>query len=277
MVKIFFVSGLIIISSVFASAQTDIHKVDFKNFTYLPFCVGSKPQRVTVRDGEFSKETQMDGYVDRFYFNVFDVAFGDLNADGADEAVVLTSCNTGGTGNFSEGFVYAMKAGKPSLTARIPGGDRAYGGLRSAAISGGVLTIDANDVGELGGACCPEFAVATKYKLAAGKLIKFARPVRRELYPKERMTFARGASEKTFTVRVDAQDIKRYVLGARAGQILSVSVSTPKVSLRLLEDAAVTEGENGFNARLPKNSDYSFELQNISESAVDVTVTVKIK
>jgi hypothetical protein len=91
------------------------------------------------------------------------------------------------------------------------------------------------------------------------------------------MTFARGASGKTFTVRVDAQDIKRYVLGARAGQILSVSVSTPKVSLRLLDDAAVTEGENGFNARLPKNSDYSFELQNISESAVDVTVTVKIK
>ena len=106
-------------------AQGDIRKVDFKNFTYSAHCLGETPQNIRVKNGEFSKETQEDGYVDRFYFQVFSVAYGDLNADGQDDAVTLTVCNTGGTGNFSEGMVYSMKAGKPSLIARIPGGDRA--------------------------------------------------------------------------------------------------------------------------------------------------------
>lgn len=34
---------------------------------------------VTVKDGEFSLEKQMGGYVDRFYFNVYNFAYGDLN------------------------------------------------------------------------------------------------------------------------------------------------------------------------------------------------------
>src|SRR5687767_1632081 len=92
-----------------AQAQANIRDVDFKNFTYTPFCAGDpdeKPKPVTVKNGEYSSEKQEEGYVDRFYFNVFDVTYGDLNADRVDEAVVLTVCNTGGTGQFSEGFVF---------------------------------------------------------------------------------------------------------------------------------------------------------------------------
>src|SRR5215207_2576006 len=83
-----------------AHAQTDIRKVDFKNFTHSAYCAGNSPQRIAVKAGEFSKETQEAGYVDRFYFKVFATAFGDVNSDGNDDAVVLTVCNTGGTGNF---------------------------------------------------------------------------------------------------------------------------------------------------------------------------------
>src|SRR5829696_8392337 len=235
--KMLVMTVLILSVAAFSYGQADIHAVDFKNFTYPPLCIGDKPQRVTVKDGEYSKETQMDGYVDRFLFSITAVSYGDLNGDAKDEAIVLGVCNTGGTGNFSEGFIYTSRAGKPVLTARIPGGDRAYGGLRSATVSGGILAVESSDVGEAGGACCPEFAITQQYKLNAGKLVAVGRPTRRELYPKQRLTFDRGASAKAFSVRIDAQDLKRYTVGARAGQTISVSVNTDKAWLRLLDEA----------------------------------------
>ena len=269
--------GLFLILNAVVFGQADMRKVDFKNFTYEPFCAGEDKQEVTVKDGEFSEEKQMDGYVDRFYFKVFDIAYGDLNGDGKDEAVILTVCNTGGTGNFSEGFVYSIKARKPSMIARIPGGDRAYGGLRSAAIVGGMLVVESNDVGEQGGACCPEFVISTKYKLTGAKIVESGKASRRELYPKERVAFAKGTSGKTFRVKIQAQDLKRFVIGARAGQTLTVSISTDRASLRLLDEADVTEGINNFLAVLPKSGDYIFEIQSNADIILEIVVNVKIR
>lgn len=148
--KLFIASCLLLGSTLVATAQSEIRKVDFKNFTYPAHCASEETENLTVKDGEFSREKQEDGYVDRLYFRVFDITYGDLNADRRDEAIALTVCNTGGTGNFSEGFIYTMKGGKPSLVARIPGGDRAYGGLRQAYVENGLLVVESNDVGELG-------------------------------------------------------------------------------------------------------------------------------
>src|SRR5438445_13218141 len=84
--------------------QADTHKVDFRNFTYQPYCAGEETQKITVKNSEFSQEKQMDGYVDRMYFEIRGIAYGDLNGDGKDEAIIITNCNTGGTGQFTEGF-----------------------------------------------------------------------------------------------------------------------------------------------------------------------------
>jgi hypothetical protein len=275
--KFFFTIFLTLLFSTAALAQSGIQKVDFKNFTYKPFCAGEDPLLVTVKNGEFSKEEQQEGYVDHFYFNVFGITYGDLTGDRQPEAIVLTACNTGGTGNFSEGFIYTLKAGKPLLLARIEGGDRAYDGLRSAVVENGLLAVDRNDAGENGGACCPEFAVTTNYKLTGDKLIVSGTPVRRELYPSEPLKFAKGASSATVKLTIAPQDRKRFTLGARVGQIMSVSVDNPKISVRLLEDALVTEGSNGFTARLPKSGAYTVELSNYEETRVEVTLTVGIK
>lgn len=260
-----------------ASAQFDINKIDFQHFTYQPYCAGEKPEKVTVKNGEFSSEKEMDGYTNRFYFRVFDSTYGDLNGDGKMEAVILTVCNTGGTGNFSEGFIYTMKAGKPSLLARIDGGDRAYGGLRSAIVENGLLIVDRNDAGEEGGACCPEYAIKTTYKLNGTKLTEYGKPVRRELYPKEPLKFAKGASGTSIKLTIAPEDRKRFTLGARAGQVMTVSVNSPKISTRLLEDAIVTEGVNSFTAKLQKTGQYTIELSNYEETPVEVTLTVRIK
>lgn len=274
---IFAAFAFLFISTISGFAQSDIRRVDFKNFTYSAVCSGETPDKVTVKDGEFSSEKQEDGYVDRFYFRVFDIAYGDLTGDGKDEAIILTVCNTGGTGNFSEGFVFAMKAGKPVLTTRIPGGDRAYGGLRSAKVAAGMLVIESNDVGEMGGACCPAFIITTKYKIAGNKLAQVGKADRRDLYQTERVSFAKGASGKQFQVRVPVDEAKRLVVGARANQNLFVSVSSKAASVRLLEDAVVTEGINSFTAKLPTTGDYTIEILNRADRDIEITVSVKIK
>ena len=276
--KALFLSFFILaMSAVTIRAQTDIHKVDFKNFTYLAKCIAETPQRVTVKNGEFSEEKQEDGYVNRFYFQVSDIAYGDLNGDGRDEAIVLTVCNTGGTGNFSEGFIFAPKAGRPALVARIPGGDRAYGGLRTTRIENGLLVVDSNDAGPEGGACCPQIIVTTKYKLVGNKIIRSGKETRRDIYPQERVTFARGSSGKTFHVTIPEEEGRRFIIGARAGQTLSVSVDSEKASLRLLEEADVKFGTNNFTVKLPKTGDFTVEVQNDSEAELAVTVSIKVQ
>src|SRR5438045_3047500 len=155
--KNFAIIAVLMAGSLSAYAQADIHKIDFNNFSYYPSCTGEegKEEKITVKDSEFSSEKKEEEYIDRFFFKVFDIAYGDLNGDKADEAVVQTGCNTGGSGNFTEGFIYSMKAGKPTLLARIPGGDRADGGLRGAKVTGGLLSIEFNDPENTDGACCP--------------------------------------------------------------------------------------------------------------------------
>ena len=263
--------------SVAVFAQRDVKDIDFSTFTYEPFCAGEDSQKVTVKDSEFSEEKEVEGITDRFYFKAFNVTYGDLTGDKKDEAIVLTVCNTGGTGNFTEGFIYGIKAGKPALLARIPGGDRAYGGLREAYVESGLLTVESNDVGEAGGACCPEFVVTSRYKLTGGKLTESGKSSRRELYPKQRINFAKGKSGTTFKTTVEVGGINRFVVGARAGQTLIVSINAKNASLRLLEDADVKEETTKLTAKLPKNGNYTFEIQNLAETDSEVTVTVEIK
>lgn len=264
-----------------ASAQSEIQKIDFQNFTYTPSCAGDpdegEPTRITVNDGAYSYEKQEDGYVDRMYFNVLEVAYGDLNGDRRQEAVVLTLCNTGGTGNFSEGFIYSLTAGKPKLIATIPGGDRAHGGLRTVRVEKGLLVVESNDAGELGGACCPEFVVTTKYRLSRDRIVRSGAEIRRPLYPTERIRFAPGTSGKTFKTTIPSGEGRRFIVGARANQNLIVSIDNENVQFRLLEDARVTEGVGNFLAKLPKSGDYTVELRNDLGKPVTVTVNIKIQ
>src|SRR5688500_3148193 len=181
--NLLFICVLLVAFFANAYGQAEIRSVDFKNFTYLAHCLAEEPSEVTVKDGEFLEEKQMDGYVDRFSFTVFDVAYGDLTGDRKDEAIVLTVCNTGGTGNFSEGFVYSMKGRKPDLIARIPGGDRADGGLRTTRVEDGLLIVESNETGPEGGSCCPQIIVTTRYKVAGGRIVQSGKETRRDIYP----------------------------------------------------------------------------------------------
>lgn len=261
-------------------AQDGIRGVDFQNFTYdAEFCGGETGTRITVKNGEFSEEKQEDGWVDRKYFKIFGVTYGDLDGDGSDEAVVLSVCNTGGSGNFTEAYVYTMRKGAPFRLVTLEGGDRADGGLRKAMIEKGLLIMESNDPGENGGACCPEVVVTRRYKLKGKDLVETGKIERRDIYPAERIDFEAGSDSAKVSFELEPDPgIKRFVVRAAEGQTLTVTSDSDKIMFRLVKgDADVTEEDNELIAELAETGDYVFEIRSYGEKKIAATITVTIK
>jgi hypothetical protein len=132
----------------------------------------SKAQPIRVKNGTY--ESKGNDFTATFL--VTDVVYGDLNGDGMDEAVVLTTCNAVGHMWWDEGFIYTMRNGKPVMLLRIEGdGDRANSGMRDARISDGLLLVErlGNRMGQAVGA---EYFDTTSYRLAVKKLVRVGRP-----------------------------------------------------------------------------------------------------
>lgn len=259
-----------------AQAQNDIHKVDFKNFTYEIGVEGEDKIKATVKNGEYMRQTKDRD--DDLYFEVSGVEYGDLTGDGRDEAVVRILYNTGGSGNFTSGLVYTLKNGKPVVLAELEVGDRGFGGIVSAKVVGNLLVVERNDAGENGAACCPEFIVTTRYKLNGSELAEVGESTRLELHPAKRIAFEKGTSMAVFSLTVPTGEIQRYVVGARKGQTLLISSNAKpatNISYRLVRgDGSETELPNGLSVKLNENGDYLFELSNNTEK--DLTISVKV-
>ena len=269
---------LMLLSVATVKAQNDIRKVDFKNFTYvLGDLSGENKMKVTVKNGEFFRDREDD----KLYFSVQSVEYGDINGDGKDEAIVTTVYNSGGTGNFSDGFVFTLKNGKPIVLTGFEGGDRADGGLVSAKVSNGILVVERNSPGEFGGACCPEFVETSRYKWNGKQLAQIGKTDRRELYPAKRISFVKGSSMSVFEVNIPRGEIKRFVVGTRSGQTLRVSSNAKpakNISYRLVRgDGEEKEIPNGMTFKLSSNGDNVLELSNNTEEDLSISVTVEIK
>ncbi len=147
-----------------AVAAGDIRAVDWANRTYQ-----SGDGTFTVKDGsaEFAFDEEgnevppdfqpkdPDAFVEHGYFNVTPPRFGDVDGDGADDALVIHVYNGGGTGQFDGITVYTMRAGEPVALGEIPGGDRGDGGISDARLEGGVVLVERMMSQADDGACCP--------------------------------------------------------------------------------------------------------------------------
>jgi hypothetical protein len=272
---------LFVLFAAFAgAAQNDIRNVDFKNFTYdAEFCGGESASRITVKNGEFAEEKEVDGYTDRMYFSVFGFTYGDLDGDGNDEAVVLSLCNTGGTGNFTEAYIFTMRNGEPLKIVTLEGGDRADGGMREARIEKGTLIMETNDPGEFGGACCPEIVVTRTYKLKGQTLEETGKIEKRELYPAKRIEFKRGEFSAREEVELEADPgIKRFVVAASKGQKMTVTSGSDNIRFRLVKgDADVGEEDKQLVADLNESGDFVLEIRTFAEQDVKTTITITIR
>ena len=160
----------------YAQRGGDIKAVDFKNFTYRPGCAyDGKPVR--ARGGKFERPSEDD----RMYFSVRQVTYGDLTGDGRAEAVVVSHCNTGGTGQFTEGYVYTMRRGRAVEILRLEQGDRAFGGIKDVRIEHGLLLVERYAPAEPGvGACCPKYIDTDTYRVRGSRLVAVGRTKRRD-------------------------------------------------------------------------------------------------
>ena len=127
---------------------------------------------MTVSDGLYEDEP---GFL---WFAVSHIEYGDLDDDGTDEAVVQTSFNTGGSGQFGRLAVWDIVDDRVVERGWIGTGDRADGGLWHFEIRDGQIVAE-NFLTDQG-ACCPNMLTQQRLALVSDGLVhvEHVRPLR---------------------------------------------------------------------------------------------------
>ncbi|MBW2269814.1 MAG: META domain-containing protein [Deltaproteobacteria bacterium] len=97
---------------------------------------------------------------------------GDLNADGADEAVAMLWFSRGGTGTFGYVVVVGREDGKATPLGIAEIGDRVQ--VRAARIEAARIVFDTIQAGPQDPACCPGQSFRRGWELSGGKLREVA-------------------------------------------------------------------------------------------------------
>lgn len=260
-----------------------IRRTDFKNYTYHPDCLGgdnvSKGEAVRVRNGEYMQGKD----IDRVYFAVQEVVYGDLNSDGVEEAVVRTLCNTGGTGQFTDGIIFTVRNNRPVFVTTLGTGDRADGGIQSVRIENGLLKVDR--YGGNSGACCPDYIETYTFKLRSSELVAVGKPVTSDYNDPHndrtvrRVQFQRGRSATT--LKGTTTGIDEYLLGARAGQSMTLHITGNNLSLSLLSADGTELPQPSLNqpltVKLPVTGDYRIVVDATTKGKASYTIAVTIR
>lgn len=171
------------------SQTSGIRGVDFLNHSYQTSVCSEEvglPKTVQVRGGKFKDR-------DDNFFEVAggETAFGDVNGDGSEDAVVLIRCGSGaGTLRAFEVHAYTLQGGQAKLLARLnstavegdyqksyPGGIVFYPGETGPKIVNGHVIIEALTDGSFAG---PENTATFNYQLSGGKFVLSGKPTRKK-------------------------------------------------------------------------------------------------
>jgi hypothetical protein len=184
---------LMCICATFASAQSSIRLIDFKNFTYPlsgpllghsamswlgdPANRHSKRNPIRLINGEdLTKDSSFlsngKEYVQYSGVTLQSISYADLTGDGKEEAIVVLLYRTGGTQATNYVYIYSLESDTPKLLDYCYTGDRAYSGLYDVRAENGTLIFDLLDPKRASGDCCSSGFVETRYRWDG---IRFAR------------------------------------------------------------------------------------------------------
>ena len=168
------------------SNQTSgIRGVDFLNYSYQTSVCSEEvglPKTVKVRGGKYKDRDQLFFDVDRN-----EIAYGDVNGDGSEDAVVPIRCGSGaGTLRAFEVHAYSLQNGQAKLLARLdsttvesdykqsyPDGIIFYAGETGPKIVNGHIIVEALADGSFAG---PENIATFDYQLSGGKFVLRGKP-----------------------------------------------------------------------------------------------------
>jgi hypothetical protein len=97
------------------------------------------------------------------------IAFGDLNGDGLEDAVISLAENYGGTGVFVSLVAILNNAGQPQAAASAQIDDRAM--INALSIENGNIQLDATVHGPADPMCCPSQPTTRTYQLLDNALV----------------------------------------------------------------------------------------------------------
>ena len=137
-----------------------------KNAEYLSdWPTGGKAK---LTDGMFFEPYEPGSASGIYLFLSEDVAYGDLNSDGATDAIVILDASGGGSGTFRYLAAVVNEAGQPQHVASALLGDRVR--IESLAIQDGRIIVGLIGQGPGDGACCPTQEQTHAFQLAGDTL-----------------------------------------------------------------------------------------------------------
>lgn len=123
---------------------------------------------VRLKDGYHETRLYPDSETKAYIELTGQMAWGDLNGDGVQDAVVILLSSGGGSGGFFELAAMVNQSGTAKQAALQYLGDRVD--IKSVAIKSGIIVIDMLTHGPDDGQCCPSVPVTRKYRLQGGNL-----------------------------------------------------------------------------------------------------------
>ncbi len=127
-----------------------------------------------LTDGEYRKSI-VEGSATELIIRLTDIAFGDLDGDGVQDAAVILVTDPGGSGTFYDLAAVLNRNGKPEHVATVFLGDRAE--IRAFSIETGQVIIEMVTHGPDDPMCCPTQIVRNIYALEGDTLVEMASEV----------------------------------------------------------------------------------------------------
>jgi heat shock protein HslJ len=117
----------------------------------------------------------MEGSATELIIRLTDIAFGDLDGDGVEDAAVILVTDPGGSGTFYDLAAIRNRNGKPEHVSTASLGDRAE--IRAFSIETGQVIIEMVTHGPDDPMCCPTQIVRNTYALEGDTLVQMASEV----------------------------------------------------------------------------------------------------
>ena len=167
-----------------------IRSVDFRNFSYrITLGDPAKAQPIKLQNGKYEDggKYEAGGLLYELYGKP---AYGDVNGDGIEDAVVEIKLSGSPTYRAFEVQAYTFRNRRVQLLARLnsdrvlsdyrryyPKGDLHYAGNSAPKINNGHLIVEALTDGSF---ACPEHTAIFKYRLSSGRVLLSGKPVRKQ-------------------------------------------------------------------------------------------------